>query len=630
MANLLTFNAISTLPTRNFSGRDVRRARRRSAPSEVADAAPGGAQLVRVVLDRLRAHLQGSGRQEGAAGVREPVRARTAVRGRRPRRGARGQRALRRARAGHDLDRRDDRLGDGVRRERPDRRAVAALRRRRRAAARDRARSARARGSATCSPRARGPPRASVGEGSEAFAAARQGAGAPRLRAAHAAGDGARPRGQRARRRPQPLGRLRGRPLRRRTTASTAASRTSRGAIETEDRAAIMDSLILCKFLRGVFADPYAEWAQLLSAVTGWDVDADELAATARRIVLAKRLFNLREGWTRAEDWLPERFLSESLELESGRKATLTAERLDAMISSYYRGTRPRAERACRSPRPSSELDARRLGRPWTNRFKKGRLRLRWRQLLQPLRPRSPRTSALTIDGREVTVPEGTTILEAAAQLGIEIPVLCHDERYDPVGVCRMCVVDVGAPRATRRRACARARRAWRSRPTPRRVERHRAMLTELLLADQPDPERRPEGDDDRRQRAARARAPATASAGRRRCPQARGPRHRRLQPRDRRRSPGLHPLRPLHPRLRRDPVQRRHRPHRQGLHDADRVRPRRADGRVHVRLLRRVRGRLPDRRADQQADPRRPDPAARRSCARSTPSARTAASAAR
>ena len=99
-----------------------------------------------------------------------------------------------------------------------------------------------------------------------------------------------------------------------------------------------MDSLILCKFLRGVFADPYPDWASLLSLVTGWDVDADELERTAQRIVLAKRIFNLREGWTRAEDWLPDRFLSESLELESGRKATLTADRLDAMISSYYRG----------------------------------------------------------------------------------------------------------------------------------------------------------------------------------------------------------------------------------------------------------------------------------------------------
>jgi aldehyde:ferredoxin oxidoreductase len=110
------------------------------------------------------------------------------------------------------------------------------------------------------------------------------------------------------------------------------------GAIETENRAAVMDSLILCKFLRGVFDDPFPEWAKLLGTVTGWDVDADELATTARRIVLAKRLFNLREGWTREEDWLPDRFLSESLELESGRTATLTAERLEAMISSYYRG----------------------------------------------------------------------------------------------------------------------------------------------------------------------------------------------------------------------------------------------------------------------------------------------------
>jgi aldehyde:ferredoxin oxidoreductase len=109
-------------------------------------------------------------------------------------------------------------------------------------------------------------------------------------------------------------------------------------AIMTEDRAAVMDSLILCKFLRGVFADPFLEWAALLSAVTGWDVDADELQGTAVRIVLAKRLFNLREGWTRAEDWLPDRFLGETLELESGRHASLTPDRLHAMIDAYYEG----------------------------------------------------------------------------------------------------------------------------------------------------------------------------------------------------------------------------------------------------------------------------------------------------
>jgi aldehyde:ferredoxin oxidoreductase len=107
-------------------------------------------------------------------------------------------------------------------------------------------------------------------------------------------------------------------------------------AVETEDRAAIMDSLILCKFLRGVFAEPFEEWAGLLTAVTGWDVDAAELQATARRIVLAKRAFNAREGWTREQDWLPERFLSEALTVASGRTAALTPERLRAMIDGYY------------------------------------------------------------------------------------------------------------------------------------------------------------------------------------------------------------------------------------------------------------------------------------------------------
>src|SRR5499427_1575123 len=107
-------------------------------------------------------------------------------------------------------------------------------------------------------------------------------------------------------------------------------------AIETEDRAAVMDSLILCKFLRGVFREPFEEWAPLLSAVTGWDADGAELRATARRIVLAKRVFNIREGWQTGEDWLPERLLSQPLETGSGRVATLTPERLRAMIDGYY------------------------------------------------------------------------------------------------------------------------------------------------------------------------------------------------------------------------------------------------------------------------------------------------------
>jgi aldehyde:ferredoxin oxidoreductase len=108
-------------------------------------------------------------------------------------------------------------------------------------------------------------------------------------------------------------------------------------AIGTEDRAAVMDSMILCKFLRGVFTDPLAEWASLLRPVTGWDTDAEELAATAERIVLAKRVFNIREGATAADDRLPARMLETPVSLGSGRVAALSAKGLQAMVDRYYR-----------------------------------------------------------------------------------------------------------------------------------------------------------------------------------------------------------------------------------------------------------------------------------------------------
>jgi len=108
-------------------------------------------------------------------------------------------------------------------------------------------------------------------------------------------------------------------------------------AIETEDRAAAMDSLILCKFLRGVFEDPWEEWAALLTPVTGWEIDGDELHETARGIVAAKHAYNRREGWTRAEDTLPARLLDDPVTLPSGREAVLSRARLDAMVDAYHR-----------------------------------------------------------------------------------------------------------------------------------------------------------------------------------------------------------------------------------------------------------------------------------------------------
>ena len=56
-----------------------------------------------------------------------------------------------------------------------------------------------------------------------------------------------------------------------------------------------------------------------------------------------------------------------------------------------------------------------------------------------PDQPKPPDTVTLTIDGQSVTVPKGTLIVEAAKELGIEIPVFCYHHKLTPVGACRLC-----------------------------------------------------------------------------------------------------------------------------------------------------------------------------------------------
>src|SRR5690242_10263989 len=108
------------------------------------------------------------------------------------------------------------------------------------------------------------------------------------------------------------------------------------------------------------------------------------------------------------------------------------------------------------------------------------------------------RTVTAEIDGHSVTVPDGTSIYDAARQIGVDIPVLCHNERYDPVGVCRMCVVDTGGRAFAA--ACVRpCEDGMTVRTDTPELNRSRATLTELLIADQPpraeDPKQNTTGD---------------------------------------------------------------------------------------------------------------------------------------
>ena len=107
-------------------------------------------------------------------------------------------------------------------------------------------------------------------------------------------------------------------------------------AMEGEDRSAVMDSLIWCKFLRKAFTDFYAESAEIYTNITGMNMTPEMLQEAGERINNVKKLFNIREGWTRTDDTLPRRVLTEALPTGIVKGIGLGQDELDAMVASYY------------------------------------------------------------------------------------------------------------------------------------------------------------------------------------------------------------------------------------------------------------------------------------------------------
>lgn len=90
----------------------------------------------------------------------------------------------------------------------------------------------------------------------------------------------------------------------------------------------------------------------------------------------------------------------------------------------------------------------------------------------------------ITIDGIELTVRSGQTILQAATQNGIDIPTLCHDERVKVYGACSLCVVEVeGIPKLLR--ACATTvADGMKIRTTSHRIRQARKSALEMIMSD--------------------------------------------------------------------------------------------------------------------------------------------------
>jgi predicted molibdopterin-dependent oxidoreductase YjgC len=97
-------------------------------------------------------------------------------------------------------------------------------------------------------------------------------------------------------------------------------------------------------------------------------------------------------------------------------------------------------------------------------------------------RKRVPRAQMdLSIDGRKVTVPEGTTILAACASIGIEIPTLCYLETLHPVNVCRICVVELEGARVLVPACSRQVEQGMVVRTRNERVDLSRKLVLEML-----------------------------------------------------------------------------------------------------------------------------------------------------
>ena len=94
-----------------------------------------------------------------------------------------------------------------------------------------------------------------------------------------------------------------------------------------------------------------------------------------------------------------------------------------------------------------------------------------------------PKTVTLTIDGEDITTPEGTTILDAARTLGKDVPVICYHDATTANGLCRICVVDVNDGRVLQPACVATCQNGAKVETQNERVERSRRTILEMLTS---------------------------------------------------------------------------------------------------------------------------------------------------
>ncbi|MEM0359087.1 MAG: aldehyde ferredoxin oxidoreductase family protein [Candidatus Hadarchaeales archaeon] len=106
--------------------------------------------------------------------------------------------------------------------------------------------------------------------------------------------------------------------------------------IALERRYTVIEAAVLCKFFAGIVFTP-SLLASSLSAVTGWEMDEGEVDRIGERIWTLQRMFNVREGISRKDDTLPERFFTEPLPDGFSQGQVLDRKTFEEMLDTYYR-----------------------------------------------------------------------------------------------------------------------------------------------------------------------------------------------------------------------------------------------------------------------------------------------------
>jgi aldehyde:ferredoxin oxidoreductase len=111
---------------------------------------------------------------------------------------------------------------------------------------------------------------------------------------------------------------------------------------EREDLWTIVDSLILCKFIRGVVYDPkspaaaYEKFSELYTLVTGIEMTADSLRRAGERVYNLEKAYNVREGWVKKDDYPPPRVMKDPIPDGPSKGSLVTKEEFDMMLEAYF------------------------------------------------------------------------------------------------------------------------------------------------------------------------------------------------------------------------------------------------------------------------------------------------------